>query len=114
MSDLRERERIQREVESFEISKRNFEANPNSEDSIVDILQQVITRLQRHLDETAELPQQNYADGVTRGMQLAADFIEREADANFMPNEPAKVLMRALALTIRRNLIVRGWRNCGN
>lgn len=46
----------------------------------------------------------DYAEGVTRGQLMAAEFLEREADANYMPNEPVKVLIKGFASAIRINL----------
>ncbi len=42
--------------------------------------------------------------GIAEGMRMCAEFLEREADANFMPNEPTKQLIRGMATAIRVNM----------
>lgn len=48
-------------------------------------------------------------ESFTQGVLFAANFLEREADANFMPNEPAKVLLKGMASALRINMKASGF-----
>lgn len=48
------------------------------------------------------------SDEYEQGKCDAADFIERQALANFMPNSPEMLLLRGIALCIRKNMTLSG------
>jgi TolA-binding protein len=44
---------------------------------------------------------ESFTDARADGLKEAAQFLDDEADANFMPNQPAKNLLKGLAIAIR-------------
>jgi hypothetical protein len=64
----------------------------------------VAERVQPEARQPAPEPPRANEAGIAEGMRMCAEFLEREADANFMPNEPTKVLIKGLATAIRVNM----------
>ena len=80
---------------------RNKEANVWDTITIKDCADELEALLAERQESSSE-------DSFTQGVLFAANFLEREADANFMPNEPAKLLLKGMASALRINMRASG------